>query len=93
MTLCTDRETGRFRGFYTLGNADGLGHYTAVYLFSILGLARGGADQFEVVAGGDPSGPVLAAYSLARPDGDYLLAHLAAGRLAAGQTPYLDEGI
>jgi hypothetical protein len=85
--------TGRFRGRYTLGDGDAPGHYGIVYLYGTLGLQRGDCDQFEVVAGGDPSGPVLSAYSLQRPEGDYVLAHLSAGRLASGQTPYLDEGI
>ncbi len=85
--------TGRFRGRYTLGDGDAPGHYAVVYLYSTLGLRRGESDQFEVVPGGDASGPVLAGYSLSRPDGDYFLAHLAAGRMASGQTPYLDEGI
>lgn len=85
--------TGRFRGRITLGDGDAPGHYAVVYLYSTLGLQRGDSDQFEVVAGGDASGPVVAGYSFTRPDGDYFLAHLAAGRVAAGQTPYLDEGI
>lgn len=90
----TDADaTGRFRGRYTLGNSDAPGYYAVVYLYGSFALERGDFDCFEVVDGGDPSGSVLAAYSLTRPDGDYVLAHLAAGRLAAGQTPYLDEGI
>ncbi len=84
---------GRFRGNYTLGNADEAGRYAVVYLYSHLGLPRGSSDIFEVVAGGDPAGAVIAGYSLPRPDGDFFLAHLAAGRIASGQTPYLDEGI
>lgn len=85
--------TGRFRGRYTLGEGDGVGHYAVVYLYSLLGLPRGESDQFEVVPGGDKSGPIIAAYSFDRPGGDFLLAHLATGRIASGQTPYLDEGI
>ncbi len=92
--LETDPDVaGRFRGRYTLGDGDAPGHCTVVYLYSTLGLPRGDSDCFEVVAGGDPSGAVLAGYAFSRPDGDFLLAHLAAGRLASGQTPYLDEGI
>ncbi len=88
-----DGAVGRFRGIYTLGNADETGRYAVVYLYSHLGLSRGSSDIFEVLPGGDPAGPVIAGYSLARPDGDFFLAHLAAGRVASGQTPYLDEGI
>ncbi len=90
----TDPDSlGRFRGRYTLGYGDAAGHYAVVYLYSTFGLERADSDQFEVVPGGDTSGSAIAAFDFTRPDGDFVLAHLAAGRIASGQTPYLDEGI
>lgn len=47
----------------------------------------------EWVPGGDSAGPVLAAATVIRPDGDQVLAHLGSGVLAQANGPYLDEGI
>ncbi len=84
---------GRFRGRYRLTDGDTPGHYAVVYRYGTFGLSRADSASFEVVAGGDNSGPVIAGYTFTRPDGDTFLSHLAAGRVATGQTPYLDEGI
>jgi hypothetical protein len=42
---------------------------------------------FEVVPGGDPSGPVIATQTIARSTGDIVLGHLGDGSLVAGSKP------
>lgn len=86
-------SAGRFRGRMLLVEGDGPGRYAVVYLYAIGAEVVVGSDTFEVAAGGDPHGVVLAASVLSRPDGDAVVAHLGSGRLASGRTPYLDEGI
>ncbi len=42
---------------------------------------------FEVVAGGDPAGPVIASYTVAESTGDLVLGQLGSGAVVVGQKP------
>ncbi len=68
-------------------------HLVISYSRSGPGIVIASAAIYEVVPGGDPSGAVLAAYSLPGPANDNVLAHLEEGALVTGRGPYLDEGV
>lgn len=84
---------GRFGANYRLGYLSEPGRYLAAYWYQASDMVQSQYQVFEVVGGGDPAGPVLAAQSIRRPDGDRMLAQVASGALLLGQDPYLDEGV
>ncbi len=93
VTLALQQDTqvaGRFGASHPLGAGDAPGRYVAAYWYTAGGVPQSQCQVFEVVPGGDPGGPVIAAQVISRPDGDRVLAELGAGMLALGQDPYLD---
>ncbi len=84
---------GRFGRTYRLGRQDDPGLYAVIYWYRTGGTVRSLWQTFEVIPGGDPAGPVIAATVLERPDGDQVLAQFGSGVLAVGRDPYIDEGV
>lgn len=84
---------GRFGLNYRLGARVAPGRYVAAYWYSAMAMIQSQVQVFEVVPGGDPGGPTIAAQLVSRPDGDQILAQLGSGPLVLGRDPYLDEGV
>lgn len=78
-----------FRVTLRLGPEYGLGIYNLTVTYAVAGMGYSVASAFEVVAGSDPSGPIISLYSYDRPEGRYVLAQLGGGRLTQGRNPKL----
>lgn len=68
-----------------------LGTYQVSYAYTFAeGTGQGSAsDSFEVIAGGDEGGSVVAMFSLDRPEARYVVGQLGCGKLAQGRNPRL----
>ncbi len=89
----SDDLAARCGGSYLLGPGSEPGLYSVIYWYETGGVPRSQWQVFEVVPGGDPAGPVIAATVLERPDGDQVLAQFGSGVLAVGRDPFIDEGV
>ncbi len=70
-----------------LGPLYSLGRHAVTFRAPSGGFTGYNTAIFEVVAGGDAAGPVLATHTLAAPGGDQVLAQLGDGALAKGSRP------
>lgn len=69
-----------------------LGTYSVAYAWDYgEGTASGAAaDAFELIAGGDSGGAVIAMSHIDRPEAGYVVAQLASGKLVQGRDPRLE---
>lgn len=80
-------QTGWFQKLVRLGSSFGLGSYTVEITYTLSGAPHILISTFEVVAGGDLGGPVIAIYAIDRPEARYVVAQLGTGRLVQGRNP------
>lgn len=81
------RQTGLFQDNLFLDNRFSAGLYVASYSWVISATTYGEADTFEVVAGGDDDGAVIASCFYSRPHADFLVQQCDSGRLIFGRNP------
>jgi hypothetical protein len=79
----------RFRATYVPGTEADLGEHRLYCGFYVSGVASLIDRRFELVAGGDSGGHVMALHATDRPEGRTVIAQLASGRLAVGRNPYI----
>jgi hypothetical protein len=70
-----------------IGEGYPVGRYGVLYEAPTGGFTGIALGIFEVLPGGDPAGPVVAAATIARSTGDLVLGNLATGSLVVGQKP------
>jgi hypothetical protein len=82
------RATAVHAGGGTLGSAHAPGRYFALLRWEIAE-ESGGIEgfSFEVLPGGDPRGPVIAAHDVRRPEARHVLAQVAGGLVLGGRNP------
>lgn len=67
-----------------------LGTYSVEYAYSVGGSAGSpSSDTFDVIAGGDLGGKVIAMAAYVRPDAQYVVVQTDAGKLLQGRNPRL----
>lgn len=80
---------GLFQMVLHLGGRFPVGYYEAFYTYSV-GLGSNNPvehDSFQVVAGGDPRGAVLALYALNKPHAQFLIQQCDSGKILKGSNP------
>jgi hypothetical protein len=65
------------------------GAHRVMYSYTVGGDPQRAEDAFEIVAGGDSGGGVIALHGLDRPEASCVVAQLACGRIALGRRPAL----
>lgn len=63
------------------------GYYRCLFRYRVGSFQAMEEDSFEVLAGGDPDGSVIALFDYEQPSGDFLLQQRDGGRLFAGANP------
>ena len=81
--------TGMFQSGLFVNEMFPTGPMRLVFRWQISGVFLAKADTFEVIAGGNPHGYVLALDSYVSPQGQFLVQQLSSGRIRAGQNPRL----
>jgi hypothetical protein len=66
-----------------------VGRYAVRYAYQVGGQNRTELDVFDIVAGGDPGGAVIAGYPFHRPHAEYHVLDLDSGELIRGRNPYV----
>lgn len=79
--------TGLFGGRIYLDGTFSAGEHLVVYRYDSGGTRRQEVDHFEVVAGGDSSGQVIALFNYERPHANHLVQQRTSGRLYKGKNP------
>lgn len=72
---------------YRLGESAALGRFQVSHQASVAGVTTTRYQSFDVVAGGDSGGEVIALYSFERPDAVRVVAQLGGGRMVRGDNP------
>jgi hypothetical protein len=70
-----------------LGQSFALGTFSVSYSYTIAGITGSASASFEVVAGGDPGGRVIAMTCYDRPESQYVVVQLQSGYLMQGRNP------
>lgn len=83
------RVTGLFHQLYKLGAQFSVGNHSLVYKFDLSGTPDQEVDTFDVIAGGQFDGPVLAMHTFDRADVRFILQHMGSGRLRRGRNPVI----
>ena len=81
--------TGLFQANVRLDTDFSPGRYTVVYRWLAGSFQGVEYSSFEVVAGGDADGAVIAAFWYERPHADFLVQQLDSGKLVRGKNPRL----
>jgi hypothetical protein len=82
-------EDAMFARAIHLGRLYVIGRYAARLSYAVAGLQRVGLVVFDVVAGGDPAGAVIAGYPFHRPQGEFHVLDLDSGELVRGRNPFV----
>lgn len=83
------KVTGYFSRPLHLGAEFSVGRIAVFYSWTISSTGYGDRDEFEIVAGGNPDGQVIAMHSFDRPDSNFVIYEAASGRLLKGRNPTL----
>lgn len=83
------QATGLFHQLLRLGIDFATGHYRVVYRYLVGSFVGQEVDVFQIVAGGDVGGPVLAMHAYDRADATFIVHQLSSGRLVKGRNPKL----
>lgn len=70
-----------------LGSQFKVGTFSVTYSYIVNGVSGVTEDSFDVVAGGDPGGPVIAMTAYDRPEAQYVVVQLKSGYLMQGRNP------
>lgn len=70
-----------------LGSLFSIGTFSVTYSYAVGGSPGMASDSFDVVAGGDPGGRVIAMTAYERPGAQYLVVQMASGYLMQGRNP------
>lgn len=70
-----------------LGSQFKVGTFSVTYSYIVNGGSGVTEDSFDVVAGGDPGGPVIAMTAYDRPEAQYVVVQLKSGYLMQGRNP------
>lgn len=70
-----------------LGNLFTVGTFSVTYSYAVGGIPGSASDSFDVVAGGDPGGRVIAMTAYDRPEAQYVVVQMASGYLMQGRNP------
>lgn len=80
-------QTGYFHYPLYLGPQFAAGRYSVVYRYLVGTYLGQVEDTFEVIAGGDDEGEVLAMHWFERPQADFVVQQLSSGKLVRGRNP------
>ena len=81
--------TGLFRYGAFLGPVFAAGRYTVVYQWVIGAFTGKEVSYFDVIAGGNSDGAVIAMAELQRPHARFVVQHLSSGKLSSNRNPTL----
>ena len=72
-----------------LGLEFALGTYTVGYAWTVNGSGVSVSDTFDLIAGGDAGGRIIAMYGYDRPEAKYVVTQLTSGNVVQGRNPRL----
>jgi hypothetical protein len=72
-----------------LGLSFALGTFSVSYTYKVNGVTFTSGDTFNVIAGGDPGGGIIAMSFYDRPEARYVVTQLTSGRIVQGRNPSL----
>lgn len=90
VSLPIDDRYGALVRFHTMDNLDGdysTGTYHVIYEYAHSSVGNGGREDFEVVAGGDAMGSVIASECVDRPTGRHVVFALDDGSIRVSRNP------
>lgn len=64
-----------------------VGTFSVTYSYAVSGVLGTASDSFDVVAGGDPGGRVIAMTAYDRPEAQYIVVQMQSGYLMQGRNP------
>lgn len=70
-----------------LGSLFAVGTFSVTYSYAVAGVTGSASDSFDVVAGGDPGGRVIAMTAYDRAEAQYVVVQMASGYLMQGRNP------